>query len=546
MKRLQININSTVLTLVLAVYFTLFLNMALTRHLFDIFLNMDNANPIMIETVFFFFIFALNILFIPFSVKYLEKPFFIFLVITASLVNFASYQYKVIFDPDMMANIFETTSAEAGSYFNFTVLIWVSITGLLPAFLIYNANITHFTWRKDILVKIGSVMTSLAVILLIAMFFYKDYAAIARNHHSVRREIVPTYSVISTVKYLKHTYFYKPIPYTVIGADAVVKKHDKPNLTVFIVGETARAQNYQLNGYKRQTNKYSQGLPNLISFQNVRSCGTATAVSLPCMFSMMDKENYSRKEFKNQDKLTDIIKRTGIEQLWVENNTGCKGICNEIKHITISPDTDKYCDGSVCRDDVFLTDLQDKIDAMKGKDSVIYLHIMGSHGPTYFKRYSDQYRQFSPDCDRSDIQNCTDEQIINAYDNTIAFTDYIMSQAVKTLDNNTDNFNATMLYVSDHGESLGENGLYLHGLPYALAPDEQTRVPFILWMENSTIKDKNIDMECLQDSAKSNLISHDFVSHTLLGMMDIKTSVYDPAKDVLSSCRSTSQRDVLQ
>ena len=106
---------------------------------------------------------------------------------------------------------------------------------------------------------------------------------------------------------------------------------------------------------------------------------------------------------------------------------------------------------------------------------------MGNHGPAYFKRYPKEFEKFKPACQTAELSECSDEEIGNAYDNAILYTDYFLSQVVQLLKQNEQKFEASMLYISDHGESLGENNLYLHGMPYMLAPSEQTDVPVIVW-----------------------------------------------------------------
>ena len=524
------------LALLLALHFTVFLNIAFLRELYDIFLNVEGASIPLIISIFFFCVACFNIMFVPFTVKYFEKPFFIFLILASSCANFAMYQYKVIFDTDMMTNIFETSPEEAGSYLNWSVIAWIGITGILPCLLLLRTRIQHRQIFIDVAFKAVSIIASIVVIGIIALFFYKDYASIIRNNVDIRKQIIPTYYLKSTERYIEDRYFSAPKEYTQLGVDAVRTAPTKPELMVFIVGETARAQNYQLNGYNRPTNAYSKDIPNLVSFQNVTSCGTATAVSLPCMFSMMNRKDYSRNDFDTQDNVIDIMKRADVKMIWEENNTGCKETCRNITEVQIARTNQKYCDGSVCTDDVMLSDLQTKIDEMKDTGGIIFLHVMGSHGPTYYKRTPDEFKKFKPECDRSDIQNCTDEEIVNAYDDTILFTDYVMAQTIKILQDN-EGLNTSMMYMSDHGESLGENGLYLHGMPYSISPSTQTHVPFITWMSDNTIAAKNINMTCLKDKAANENVSHDNLAHILLGYMDLETDILDKNMDVIGQCR---------
>ncbi len=310
----------------------------------------------------------------------------------------------------------------------------------------------------------------------------------------------------------------------------------KKDLLIVVIGETARSMNYELNGYNRPTNAYTRDL-GVLSYQKATSCGTETAVSVPCIFSMLGHDHYDHHLFENSDNVTDIVAHAGIQQLWMENDGGSKGVAARIPLMTLDIKTKNVCDGNTCHDTAFLPLIQKDIDSFKGQSGVLYLHIIGSHGPTYFERYPREHAKFLPDCQQSDIQNCTHESIVNTYDNTILFTDFVLSEIIAILKKNTDLYNPALLYVSDHGESLGENGVYLHAMPYAIAPKEQTHIPMIWWIPSVTAEDKLIDLSCLKDHTLSQAVSHDFISHTILGYMDIQTSVYESKQDLLTPCR---------
>lgn len=539
MPAFSLKINATLLGLILSVYFVLVLNLALVRKLFQIFADLATPNPLFVASIFFFLVAALNIIFVLFTVKYIEKPIFILMLLSASLVNFAMYQYKIIFDPNMIENIFETDTAEATSYFNTSFYLWFFLTGIIPSLLLLKTKIIHAPLHKDILFKAGSILASVALILVIAVFFYKDYASVIRNNLSLRKEVVPTYYIASTVKYLKRTYFHTKIPYQTLGEDAHKTPLARPQLTVFVVGETARAQNYPFNGYPRNTTPYTKDNPNILRFRNTQSCGTATAISVPCMFSHLTHDTYSQLEFQHQDNVTDILKRANIQQIWLDNNSSCKGVCHHIPSITIDRSTTDFCDGETCTDDVFLPLLKEQISRLNHKNGVIYLHIVGSHGPTYFKRAPNRFKKFTPSCDRSDIQNCSDEELLNAYDNTLIFTDYFLNQIINILQNQASEYDSSMIYISDHGESLGEHGLYLHGMPYSIAPDQQTHVPFMIWLSQNLQQDAQLSLACLSQETRKMKTSQDNIFHTLLGVMQVSTAAYDPSRDVLSKCQNS-------
>lgn len=367
--------------------------------------------------------------------------------------------------------------------------------------------------------------------------------SVGRNNSYLRQLIIPTQLVYSIGKYVHRTYLATPIIYREIGLDAkqtpqaLSAATDKPTLVVFVLGETARSQNYQLNGYSRPTNSYTKAL-NVISFQDVSSCGTATAVSVPCMFSSFTRDNYSRQAADNQDNFLDILKRAQVGLFWIENDGGDKNVAKNIDKIEIDRSrVDELCNGQTCYDMAMLENFEKNIDKMQG-NRMLLMHLIGSHGPTYFQRYPQDKKVFQPDCPRADIENCTVDQIINTYDNTILYTDYVIAQTIEKLNTLEDKYNTALIYISDHGESLGENGLFLHGMPYGLAPAYQTQVPMMFWTSPGFEREKSLNTTCLRNNAQQKTYSQDNLFHSMLGIMDITTEVYNPHMDLFANCRS--------
>jgi len=307
------------------------------------------------------------------------------------------------------------------------------------------------------------------------------------------------------------------------------------NILIMVVGETARAKSFHLNGYARNTTPELEQL-DVLSFKNVSSCGTATGISLPCMFSDLSHDNFEVNDAKNRQGLLDALNIAGIQVLWRENNPDCKGICDRIEtHEGAVIHMDEFCHKGLCYDEVLLKGLAQYIKNLKG-DAVIVLHAQGSHGPAYYRRYPEKFRQFLPECNTISVQDCTDEEIVNAYDNTILYTDYFLSKVINYLQASPDTKNSAMFYISDHGESLGENGVYLHGLPYYIAPDEQTHVPMIAWFSDGFSENKNLDITCLE-SKLDDTLSHDNMIHSILGLMDVGSVLYAENMDIFASCR---------
>ena len=177
-----------------------------------------------------------------------------------------------------------------------------------------------------------------------------------------------------------------------------------------------------------------------------------------------------------------------------------------------------------------LANLQSYIDEKSEGDIFIVLHQMGNHGPAYYKRYTKEFEKFTPTCDTNQLEDCSNEEIGNTYDNVILYTDYFLSEVIGLLKKNDESFQSAMLYVSDHGESLGENGLYLHGMPRFIAPDTQLHVPAIMWFSDNFVNPNIASLQGKQD----NSYSHDNVFHTVLGLMEIKTSIYDKKLDIIN------------
>ncbi|HHQ4738815.1 TPA: MCR-3-related phosphoethanolamine--lipid A transferase [Aeromonas veronii] len=526
--------------LLLALVFAFLLNWPVLLHFYDILSNIEHFKIGFVVSIPFLLVAALNFVFMPFSIRFLMKPFFAFLFVTGSIASYTMMKYRVLFDGDMIQNIFETNQSEAFAYVNAPIIIWVLLTGFLPAALIFFVKIEYAsTWYKGIAQRLLSMFFSLVIVGIIAALYYQDYASIGRNNQTLNREIVPANFMYSTSKYLYRRYMAEPIPFVTLGDDATrVTKKDKPTLMFLVVGETARGKNFSMNGYEKDTNPFTSKSGGVISFNDVRSCGTATAVSVPCMFSNMGRKEFDDNLARNSEGLLDVLQKTGISIFWKENDGGCKGVCDRVPNIEIEPkDHPKFCDKNTCYDEVVLQDLDSEIAQMKG-DKLVGFHLIGSHGPTYYKRYPDAHRQFTPDCPRSDIENCTDEELTNTYDNTIRYTDFVIAEMIAKLKTYEDKYNTALLYVSDHGESLGAMGLYLHGTPYKFAPDDQTRVPMQVWMSPGFTKEKGMNMECLQQKAADTRYSHDNIFSSVLGIWDVKTSVYEKGLDIFSQCRN--------
>ncbi|WCE30566.1 phosphoethanolamine transferase [Vibrio sp. SCSIO 43137] len=537
LSKFRFNISASAFIILMAIYFGFVLNFPVTEKIITLFAETGNgyfaySSPLLLSAAF-------AVIFSLFTWPFIAKPFYIFLVFTSAMACFATLRYGVIFDYSMIENIFETHTGEALSYVNPSSIGFSLAFGVVPAILIALVRFEKKTPLKiRILKRFAVVLGALGVIAVIYVTSYKDYASVGRNNSYLNQLIVPSH-LFNAVKYLDRTYLTEPLEYKVIGEDAapVAAANGKPSLIVLVVGETARSANIGYNGYQRNTNPYTEG-KGIISFQDVSSCGTATAHSLPCMFSNLNRKGYNKQRANHQDNALDIIQRAGTKVLWKENDGGDKAVAKKLNLLTITPEAfPEFCDGIYCFDEVMLKNFDQQIAANQGDNQLFAFHIIGSHGPTYWKRYPQDKEQFTPSCNQSDIENCSDREIVNVYDNTIVYTDFVLAQTIEKLESYRENYNVALMYISDHGESLGENGLYLHGTPYALAPEGQTKVPWFLWMDNGFENAYGIDRSCIQEKATSASYSHDNLFHSLIDFASVSTKAINKEMSIFTGCR---------
>lgn len=475
-----------------------------------------------------------------FSVKYLAKPFFIVLILTAAIASWFTDRFGVVVDSDMIRNAYQTTPAEAQHLITPAFALHLLLFAIIPICLVVWVKIVHRPIVQKIMWNSAVIFPCLAVFAFAGYSYSAVFTAAIRQHKDIVKTLNPITPLAGTIKFLMETGAEAQIVVQPVGRDAkIIPPVDgsaKPRVTIIVAGETARAQNFSLGGYGRETNP-ALSKQDIIYFKDTSSCGTATATSLPCMFSKFTRSDYSHAKGLENETLLDVLQTAGAEVEWWDNSTGSKGVADRVKFVNFAASTDaRYCKMNECQDGVFLDKLDTWLSGIK-KDSVLVLHQMGSHGPAYFLRYPDAFKRFTPECRTAELGNCKDSEIVNAYDNTILYTDFILSSVIDKLKANSTRLQGGLIYMSDHGESLGENGLYLHGAPYMLAPDFQTKVPFVLWMDSEFQRSMGVEKACLLQQAGSPH-SHDNLFHSVLSMMNVATSVYDPSLDIFADCKA--------
>ncbi len=472
------------------------------------------------------------------SVKYLFKPFLIFFIAVSGVCSYFADTFGVIVDKEMVESAVVTTTAEAGHLITPHFLLHVFLFAVLPSLLVLWVKVVHRPFLSKVLYNLAVIVPSLVAVAALASVNFASIAYVIRDHKDMMKLFNPTGPISAAVRYGSSLYEDANIVVAPFGMDAHagdrLAASKKPVVVVVVAGETARAMNFSLNGYGRETNPELKAL-GVVNFTQTTSCGTATSVSLPCMFSGYTRQEYSEWKAHSRQNLVDVLTHAGVSVSWWDNNTGSKGIANLINYASLNDrQNSPLCKGGECLDGIFLDGLDRRLATIK-QDTVIVLHQLGSHGPAYYLRYPEEYRKFQPDCRTPELMNCKPEEIVNAYDNTILYTDHILASVAKLLEKHQDEVAGAMIYMSDHGELLGENGLYLHGAPYAIAPKEQTHVPFIAWFSKPYQSIMGLDTKCLLQYSDA-AMSHDNLFHTVLGMMNIQTGVYNRGLDAFAAC----------
>ena len=519
-----------------ALLFTLFYNFKFFKDLFAAY-GFSASNLLYFFSIGVVLTFLIIFLLTLFSSKYTTKPILITLFVVSAFTSYFMDSYSVVIDSEMIRNSLQTSFKESVDLFSFRLVLYVVFLAIIPSYIVYKTKINYKSLKGEIVSKLKTITLSLVIIFIIIFSFSKFYTSFFREHKPLRYNINPIYWIYSIGNYVNKTLDTAPTVLKDIGLDAKVVENNSETkeLIILVVGETARADRFSLNGYSKETNPLLKQ-ENIVSFTNMYSCGTSTAHSVPCMFSIFPKDEYTYKKGASTKNVLDVLNNTqDVAILWRDNNSDSKGVALRVDYEDFkTPKTNSVCDEE-CRDEGMLVGLEDYVEKNKGRDILIVLHQMGNHGPAYYKRYPKEFEKFTPVCKTNQLENCTQEEISNAYDNAILYTDYFLSKAINFLKKYSKTHEAGLLYVSDHGESLGENGIYLHGMPYAIAPKAQTHVASLIWLDNGQMSHEYDRSKIKQNKDKE--YSHDNLFDTLLGLFEVKTEVYKKELDILNEAR---------
>lgn len=465
------------------------------------------------------------------------RPVLALLFVATAFATFYMDRYSAFINTEMLQNVLHTDWPEARELLTPALGLHLLLYAGLPLLVLSRIQIKPRTMSRALGVRLLAVAGALALTAIVVFPQFRAVSSLVRNHREARDLITPTNYLSSGFRLARKALSTPAGPREVIGADASrasgAATGQRPKLLVLAIGETVRSANFGLSGYARDTTPELQAL-DLVIYPRVQACGTSTEVSVPCMFAPVGRRDYDEDRIHREQSLLHVLDRVGFKVLWLDNQSGCKGVCEGLPNERIAGDADPaLCDGERCLDGVLLPRLAAA--AAEPGDLVVVLHLLGNHGPAYFRRYPDEFRRFTPTCDSSELSKCSDAEIVNAYDNAVLYTDHVLAAMVAYLQGLPDRDTA-LIYVSDHGESLGENGIYLHGLPYAIAPAVQREVPMLMWLSDGLLESTGVDESCLKAGAGGE-VAHDHLFHSVLGLLDVTTSVREPSLDLFAGCR---------
>lgn len=432
--------------------------------------------------------------------KFLLVLFFIINAIAVYFIN----TYGVIIDESMIGNILNTNYQESSSFFSIKLILYIILLGVIPGVYIIKVKIINVTLRRFL------ITSSLALLFILTLVFANgsNWLWIDKNSKKLGGLAMPwSYTVNISLFYIhKHKANEKEI----LLPNATIKDNMK-SVVVLVIGESARSENFSLYGYNRNTNPLLSKTSNLFHF-NATSCATYTTAGVKCILEHTDSN-------KLYEILPNYLYRNNVAVIWRTTNWGEPPV--HIKNYQNRDALKPNCKGEGCNyDEILLAGLKEQILASTKNKILIVLHTSTSHGPTYSKKYPPQFESFKPVCNSVELGNCSQTELINAYDNTIVYTDYILSELINNLKQLPD-YDSAMIFVSDHGESLGENNLYMHGLPISIAPKEQYDIPFIVWVSDGSKKLK-----------PNKTVSQNYVFHSVLNFLNIQSPIYNEEMNI--------------
>ncbi|MFK8061254.1 MAG: phosphoethanolamine--lipid A transferase EptA [Polaribacter sp.] len=431
--------------------------------------------------------------------RFLGKFFLVLFALVNAIAVYFINTYSVIIDKTMIGNILNTSFEESSSFFSFNLILYLIFLGIIPSIFIIKTKTIKAKFPKFL----KQIFLAFVFIGLLVYVNSSNWLWIDKNSKTLGGLAMPWSYVVNINRFYLHKS--QENVKEILLPDATIKD-TKKSIAVLVIGESARSKNFSLYGYEKNTNPLLSKIENIHSYKS-ESCATYTTAGVKCIL-----------EHKKTNQLYEILPnylfRNDVEVIWRTTNWGEPPV--HIKNYLKRGDIEKLNNVEPNNfDEILLSGLNEQILASKKNKILVVLHTSTSHGPTYYKKYPEQFKKFTPVCKSVELGKCTKEELMNAYDNTIVYTDYILATLINQL-KQLEDYNSSMFYVSDHGESLGEKNLYMHGIPSSIAPNEQLEIPFIVWLSDDAKKLK-----------KNEEVVQQQIFHSVLDFLAIESPIYD-------------------
>lgn len=438
--------------------------------------------------------------------------------------------YNVLIDKTMISNVFDTDRQEAIGLFHPKLLAYLLLMGVVPSLVVIQTTIAGSSRAKRLLMLVvTAVLGCVMVYASSSTWLWFDKGA-----KRLGGLMLPWSYIANTARYLEDRAYANrkqaPLPPLHFSAGA---NPTRKTIVVLVIGESARAGNFSLYGYNRTTNP-ELAQTSVTALPGAHACATYTTAAVRCMLSCQGSDTPAQV---SEETLPNYLQREGVQVIWRTNNWGEPPL--KVGLYQRLDDIRNACVGEQCKDlnydGALLHGLKEMLIRSTSSRIFVVLHQTGSHGPTYSRKYPSEFAHFQPVCKSVDLSQCSQQSLVNAYDNTIIYTDHVLADTIKLLQAVPDSA-STMIYMSDHGESLGEQGFYLHGAPNSIAPEVQRKVPFLIWMSPAFSETRALSSKDLFAHAS---FGPDNVFHSVLGAFGGSSAIYKPQLDLFSHAEGT-------
>lgn len=412
--------------------------------------------------------------------------------------------YEVLITDEMMGNTVNTQFSEASGFFSFAFVLYVLLLCVVPCIFLFKQKIDYGSWKR-FLATLGICVASMAALIFGNM---KNWTWIDRNSTELGSLLAPWSYIVNTIRYydgvrkanVKETLLPDPV--------SVSPTRD---VCVLFIGESVRRDRCSLYGYEKETNPLMRA--DSVKAYVANSEATYTSAGVRAILEPWESSELN-------EILPNYLLRHGVDVIWRTNNWGEPPV-NTPKYYTFSALKERYPEADSRYDGLLLEGLREEIEGSDSTKVFVVIHAYTNHGPAYDTNYPDRFRVFLPVCNTVEMSKTSKEELDNAYDNSILYTDYLVHSVIETL-RAIPTRRSMLLFVSDHGESLGENNLYMHGVPLSMAPKEQLEIPFVVWAsDNSSLRYKDLPR-----------VSQYFVYHSILRFYGMDAPFYEEEKCV--------------